>query len=118
MEIVTESGELVTTASSMNPDEAVIRAVDGDTLLEGEDPDTPHIEDADHWISVYRELIAFKRSLLDSTNEDAAQLDHREARQEATHVDGAILRAELERFRRRLQFWQERRVELEGRSGL
>lgn len=115
---MTEQGELVTSASSVNPDEAVIRAVDGDTLLEGEDPETPHVEDAEHWVAVYKELIAFKRSLLDSTNEDASQLEHREARREASHVDGAILRAELERFRHRLQFWQERHAELEERNGL
>lgn len=108
----------MTGAASMDPEKAVRRAVDGDALLEGEDPLSPHLEDAEHWVNVYRELIAFKRSLLDATHDETAQLEHAESRQEATSVDGTILRAELERFRRRLAFWEERRAELAQRTRL
>lgn len=107
----------MTATTSMDPENAVRRAIDGDALLEGEDPESPHLEDAEHWVNVYRELIAFKQSLLDSTNHDTKQLEHPEARQEAASVDGTILRAELERFRRRVAFWEERRSELTQRTG-
>ena len=100
----------------MDPEKAVRRAVDGDALLEGEDPESPHLEDAEHWTNVYRELIAFKQSLLDSTHNETTQLVHSEARDEASSVDGTILRAELERFRRRCAFWEERRAELAQRT--
>lgn len=102
---------------AMEPKDAVVRAIDQDALLDGEDPTSPHLEDADHWISVYRELIDFKESLLNSSQEDAAQLEHPEARTEATHVDGTILLAELERFRRRLEFWKQRQEQLSERAG-
>ncbi|MFN2582982.1 MAG: hypothetical protein ABR498_09615 [Candidatus Dormibacteria bacterium] len=93
-------------------EERAARAVKQDTLLEGEDPQSPYIDDAEHWIAVYRELIQFKESVLSSTASELAELEHREARIEAKHVDVAILAAELERFRRRLAFWQERYADL------
>lgn len=105
-------------AAAMTPEDAALRAVDQDALLEGEDPASPHVDDAEHWISVYRELIEFKASVLGASAGEIADLDHKESRSEAKQVDVPILRAELERFRRRLAFWQARLEQLrsEGRT--
>jgi hypothetical protein len=94
------------------PVRAVIQAVDKDALLEGEDPTSTLTEDAEHWISVYRELISYKESLLDTSAEQMDDLKHVESMGEVSEIDGVILAAELERFRRRLSFWQERLDEL------
>src|SRR5579864_1455765 len=93
---------------ALTPEDAARRAVDQEALLDGEDPDSPHLDDAEHWISVYHELIEFKASVLASSADEIAGLDHKESRGEAKHVDVTILRAELERFRRRMAFWQDR----------
>ena len=92
--------------------EAADRAVDRSALLDGEDPDSRHLDDAEHWIAVYTELIAFKETVLTSTAEEMADMEHAEARSEAKHVDVKVLRAELDRFRKRLIFWQQRHIEL------
>lgn len=56
---------------------------DGDRLLPGERPDTPHVEDAEHWEAVYTELLAFARTL---------------------DIDSYV-----SQYERRLGFWQMRR---------
>jgi len=84
-----------------------------DRLLEGEDPRTVYPQDARHWIAVYREIIGFQEELLSRvrtllTNLPAA------ARHEAMDTDVAILEDQLERYRRRLEFWYARQWHLEG----
>jgi hypothetical protein len=93
--------------------DAADKAVDGARLLEGEDPGTPYLEDAAHWVQVYTELLGVKRDLLGSTE---ARLDHLEpeARREVASTDLVVLNAEMERFMERLAFWRERCVELGG----
>ena len=75
------------------PEEAGEKAVDDDRLLEGEDPKTPYLDDATHWVTVYTELLGVKRELVGVTE---AQLP------------------EMKRFSRRLEFWRQRCVELGG----
>ena len=110
--------ELKPKPSPATPEEAATRAVDQDALLAGENPESPHLDDAEHWVSVYTELIDFKAGLLATSAEHIADFDHEESRGEAKHVDLTILRAELERCRRRLAFWKERLQQLraDGRS--
>jgi hypothetical protein len=64
-------------------------------LLAGEEPETEHLEDVEHWIAVYAELLAGACRLRESPPEDERRLD-----------------AELERLRGRLAFWLARRAEL------
>jgi hypothetical protein len=90
------------------PVRAAIQAVDKDALFEGEDPGSHLAEDAEHWVSVYSELIQYKRSLMATSEEEVAELEHPESQGEANNVDGVILATELERFRRRLAFWLAR----------
>jgi len=91
-----------------SPVRAAIQAVDKDALLEGEDPESQLVEDAEHWVSVYSELIQYKQSLMQTSEEEVAVLEHPESQGEANNVDTVILATELERFRHRLDFWLAR----------
>ena len=42
--------------------------------LEGEHLDTTHWEDARHWMSIYIDLLEFKRRILDQVKRDMAKL--------------------------------------------
>jgi hypothetical protein len=74
---------------------------------------SPLLEDAEHWLQVYRELLTFKRTLLRT-----AEI-HREGAPEAvaTEVGGdqTLLRAELDRLEQRHDFWERRARELQSR---
>jgi hypothetical protein len=95
------------------PEEAGDKAVDDDRLLEGEDPKTPYLDDATHWVTVYTELLAVKRELVGVTE---AQLPDMavEARREVAATDLVVLDAEMKRFSRRLEFWRQRCLDLGG----
>src|SRR6202035_869946 len=95
--------------------EAANKAADEDRLLEGEEPDTPYLEDATHWVTVYSELLAVKRELV-SVSEDRLPDVSTEARRELATTDLVVLDAEMKRFSRRLAYWRERCVELGGTS--
>jgi hypothetical protein len=82
-----------------------------DRLLEGEDPASLRPQDTRHWISVYREMIAFKEDLLERVRGDlvhvsaAAKID--------LNDDVKLIDAQLRRYRRRLTYWVDRQLELE-----
>ncbi|MBO0709206.1 MAG: hypothetical protein J2P44_12660 [Candidatus Dormibacteraeota bacterium] len=63
----------------------------GDGLLPGELPDTSYPEDAQHWLTVYSELLRF-----------------------ATELE---VPAYVDLYRRRLDFWRVRRTELGSSRG-
>ena len=51
-------------------DQAADRATAEPTaLMSGERPDSPHLDDAEHWCAVYEELHSFKRALLSEARE-------------------------------------------------
>jgi hypothetical protein len=91
--------------------EAAEKAADGDRLLEGENSETPYLDDAAHWVTVYSELLAVKRDLV-GVAEDRLPDMAREARHEVAATDLVVLDAEMKRFSRRLAYWRERCVEL------
>ncbi|MBJ7599450.1 MAG: hypothetical protein DLM67_22835 [Candidatus Nephthysia bennettiae] len=93
--------------------EAAHAAVDQDRLLEGENPETSHPEDARRWLVVYGELLAYKESVLERTLQ-AVERYAPEAAAELEQTDVPILREERDRFRRRLDYWQARVRELGG----
>ena len=97
---------------AVDPQESAQIAVDPDALLEGEDPTTVHPDDVAHWITAYSELVGYKERLLATSDADRAAMQTRSARKETAQVDVPILRAELGRYRRRLAFWETRKVEL------
>jgi hypothetical protein len=86
--------------------EAMERVLDSERLLEGEDPDTVHLDDAQHWLHVYRELLGFKDHVVGEAASSAADLPA-DAEPEA-EADLTILETERRRLKRRYRFWQAR----------
>jgi DNA-binding winged helix-turn-helix (wHTH) protein len=95
----------------VNPVEITRAAVDSDRLIEGEDPDTPHAEDARHWLVVYTELVAYKEAVLLRTRQAAEVLGAGSA-EEIREIDIPLLERERDRLRNRLEFWRRRVREL------
>ncbi len=93
--------------------DAAQRAIDPDRLLEGENPETPYLEDATHWVTVYADLLSVKRDLLGVSELRLPDLP-KEARQEVATTDLVLLDTEMKRFSRRLTYWRQRCVELGG----
>jgi hypothetical protein len=91
-------------------EDALNRATDPDRLLDGEDPDTTRLDNAQHWARIYRELLGFKRDVIGQADAGAAELPA-EAAPEAD-TDLTILEAERQRLERRLEFWERRVKEL------
>ena len=79
-----------------------------DALLPGEDPSGSYRGDVEHWITVYSELLDFKRFMLDGAVARAGQMTTDVAKQEVETTDLRVARAEAERFTRRLSFWRGR----------
>jgi len=90
--------------------DALDKVRDPDRLLEGEDPDSPHLDDAEHWLHVYGELIGFKEDVVGEAASSAAVLPD-DAQPEA-QADLTILAAERQRLEGRYRFWQARVGEL------
>ena len=86
---------------------------DPDRLIDGEDPETLQVHDADHWIRVYTDLLEFKHRLLITAHEMVPSME-RAARREVDQTDMIAIDAESRKFERRLAFWRKRRVELGG----
>jgi hypothetical protein len=80
--------------------------------LEGEDIGTTHWEDARHWMSIYVDLIQFKRGILDRVKRDLTKLTPI-ARGAAT-VDVVIIESQMEGYQKRLDLWYRRVLELHG----
>jgi hypothetical protein len=88
-------------------------AADPDRLLPGEDPASPYADDAQKWVEVYDELLRFKNRLLAVAEETLSELHDKPARKEVVETDRIVLRAEVDRFHKRLSFWQRRLSELQ-----
>jgi DNA-binding response OmpR family regulator len=80
--------------------------------LEGEDIATSHWEDARHWMSIYGDLIEFKRGILDRVRHDLNKLPP--VAQKAAEVDVQIIESQMHGYQRRLDLWQRRLSELNG----
>src|ERR1700674_3907445 len=80
--------------------------------LEGEDLATSHWEDARHWMSIYADLLDFKRGLLARVNKDLLGLQPL-ARQAAT-ADIKIIEDQMQGYQARLDLWYSRIWELHG----
>jgi DNA-binding winged helix-turn-helix (wHTH) protein len=86
-------------------------AAKGDRLLEGEDPGSLRPQDTRHWISVYREMIAFKEDLLTRVSSDLMKVSA--AAKVDLDDDVKLIDSQLRRYRRRLTYWVERQLEVE-----
>jgi hypothetical protein len=88
-------------------------AADRNRLLPGERPQTVYSDDAEHWVRVYSDLLAFNLEMLDAIG--------KRMRPAAVAPDGPeqsdlpLLQAHVRRLRWRLSFWERRRAQLKPR---
>src|SRR5579859_7737870 len=80
--------------------------------LEGEDLKTNRWEDARHWMSIYADLLDFKRGILTRMARDLTSL-HPVA-QDAASVDVRIIETQMSGYQERLDLWFARIWELQG----
>ncbi|MGI8609265.1 MAG: winged helix-turn-helix domain-containing protein [Candidatus Dormibacteria bacterium] len=80
--------------------------------LEGEDLATAHWEDARHWLSVYADLLRFKRRLLDRVHIDLPKLGPVARR--AASEDIGIIESQMEGYLVRIDLWYQRVWDLQG----
>ena len=80
--------------------------------LEGEDITTSHWEDARHWMSIYDDLLRFKRGLLTRVERELQSLSPI-ARQAASE-DLTIIEDQMGGYLARLDLWYRRVWELQG----
>ncbi|MDQ6918388.1 MAG: hypothetical protein M3Z98_03405 [Candidatus Dormibacteraeota bacterium] len=92
----------------MDSDDLRREAADPERLIEGEDPSATDMATADHWLLVYGQLLRTKSGLLADLREGMAAMDP-DARDEMSKTDEALLQAQVERFGRRIAFWEARR---------
>jgi hypothetical protein len=99
------------------PDELEVRrlSIDPERLLPGEQTDTNLASAATHWIGVYTalrrtkiQLIANLRELMERQSDDV--------KAELERADVRMLQMQVERFEKRLAFWQGRLVDLDGHA--
>lgn len=89
------------------PYERARETVNPDRLLPGEELAMDGGADALRWARIYRELIATKEALAACIATGLAGRSP-EARRELEEFDLTIIRAQQERFRRRLSYWEAR----------
>jgi hypothetical protein len=80
--------------------------------LEGEDLSTTRWEDARHWMSIYADLLEFKRGILGRMERDLSRLQP--IAQKAAAVDVLIIEAQMFGYQERLDLWFARLWELQG----
>ncbi|HEY9288247.1 MAG TPA: hypothetical protein VIT43_09525 [Candidatus Dormibacteraeota bacterium] len=96
------------------PEVAAEKAIQPDRLLPGEARDTRLLEDAEHWLAVYTELVQGKQSMVAATRQTIDAMSRNDARREVESTDMVVLARELDRFRRGMDFWKARIYELQG----
>lgn len=80
--------------------------------LEGEDIETTRWEDARHWMSIYADLLEFKRGILARVRRDISGL--KPAAQKAAASDLQIIEAQMHGYQERLDLWYRRIWDLQG----
>ena len=80
--------------------------------LEGENIETTHWEDARHWMSIYTDLIEFKRGLLDRVRRDLTKLSP--PARKAAERDVQIIETQMGGYQERLDLWYRRVWDLHG----
>jgi hypothetical protein len=85
---------------------------EGSPPLEGEHIETTRWEDARHWMSIYADLLEFKRGLLDRITRDLAKLPP--AARSVAEADVKIIESQMGGYRRRLDLWYRRVWDLHG----
>ncbi len=97
------------------PDELEVRrlSIDPDRLLPGEQTDSQLGEEAAHWVGVYTALRQTKLLLIASLR-DLMEHQPQDVKDELERADVRMLEMQVERFEKRLAFWQNKVSELDG----
>ncbi|HXS24105.1 MAG TPA: winged helix-turn-helix domain-containing protein [Gemmatimonadales bacterium] len=80
--------------------------------LEGEHIETIHWEDARHWMSIYVDLIEFKRGILDRVSRDLIKLPP--VARTAAEADVKLIESQMHGYQKRLDLWYRRIWDLRG----
>ena len=80
--------------------------------LEGEDLGTKRWEDARHWMSIYADLLEFKRGILARVHRDLAGLQP--PAKKAAAIDLEIIENQMQGYQVRLDLWYRRLWDLQG----
>jgi DNA-binding response OmpR family regulator len=80
--------------------------------LDGEHIETNDWEDARHWMSIYGDLLEFKRGILNRIRRDLSKLPP-EARR-AAETDFTMIEGQMVRYQKRLELWHQRLQDLNG----
>jgi DNA-binding response OmpR family regulator len=80
--------------------------------LQGENLKTTHAADARHWISIYADLLDFKRGLLARVQRDVTKL--RPDARNAAMADVALIEIQMHGYEQRLELWYRRVWDLQG----
>jgi ribosomal protein L20A (L18A) len=82
--------------------------------MEGEDNlGTASLEQAQYWQRIYREILTMEECVLERIHELMASQSE-QVRREVELSNVPVVVAQADRFRVRLQFWDDRRRELES----
>jgi hypothetical protein len=85
---------------------------DAPAPLEGEHIETTDWEDARHWMSIYGDLLEFKRGVLDRIRLDMAKLPP--VARKAADQDFQLIAGQMEGYQKRLELWNLRLRQLNG----
>jgi DNA-binding response OmpR family regulator len=85
---------------------------EGSQPLEGEDLGTTHWEDARHWMSIYADLLEFKRGILDRVRRDLTKLPPVARR--AAAADVKFIESQMGGYQERIELWYRRVWDLNG----
>lgn len=91
---------------------SVLRLNTAPPALEGEDITTSHWEDARHWMSIYEDLLRFKRGLLARGERELSTLNP--IAQKAAAGDLKVIEEQVDGHLARLDLWYRRVWELKG----
>jgi len=80
--------------------------------LEGEDLETNRWEDARHWMSIYADLLEFKRGILARVERDLANLQP--PAKKVAMIDLQIIESQMQGYQVRLDLWYQRLWDLQG----
>jgi hypothetical protein len=79
--------------------------------MPGEDPSTPYLKDAEHWIAVYSELYNFTVGIVDRFRSGMPDLQEPVQEYLRSH-DVLVHETQIQRFATRIAYWRQRAVEL------
>jgi hypothetical protein len=80
--------------------------------LDGENIETTRWEDARHWMSIYTDLLEFKRGILDRIARDLTKLAP--TARTAAEADVKIIESQMDGYQKRLALWYRRVWDLAG----